>query len=46
MNVKIIIYHDTDILGVYDGIIDAHKWSNYTLFKVENTRIAYALRNN
>lgn len=46
---KIIIYHDSDIAGVYNGIVksfDKHDGNNhYTLYRVYDTRIAYALRN-
>jgi len=42
---EIIIYHDADIVEVYHAIEDSHSYSNYTLYKVENTRIAYAIRN-
>lgn len=46
-NPKIIIYHDADIAGVYNAIVDAFKTSgtNYTLYRVNGTRIAYALKN-
>ncbi len=42
---KIIIYHDTDMKEVYDGIELAFlgNW-DYDLYRVEDTRISYALR--
>lgn len=42
---KIIIYHDADIEEVYQAIVDAIKNEQYYLYRVINTRIAYALRN-
>lgn len=42
---KIIIFHDADILCVNDAILDAFQGSNYTLYRVLGTRIAYALKN-
>lgn len=43
---KLIIWHDSDMPEVYKGIVDAHKESGkkYTLYRVEETRIAYAIR--
>ena len=42
---KIIIYHDTDVEEVYAAIVDAMKNQPYELFRVIDTRIAYALHN-
>lgn len=43
-NAKIIIWHDTDMKDVYDGIKEASKWGyNYDLYRVEDTRISFAL---
>lgn len=43
MNSRIIVFHDADILEVYEGIMDAFKDNkNYTLYRVVGTRIAYA----
>lgn len=46
---KIVIYHDADILDVYEGIVSGSKshverWKTYDLFRVVDTRIAYALK--
>jgi predicted O-methyltransferase YrrM len=42
---KLIVWHDSDIDVVFNGITDAFKDdSNYDLFRVTNTRIAYAVR--
>ena len=42
---KLIIWHDTDINNVYRAIIDAFKGNvEYDLFRVSDTRIAYAVR--
>lgn len=45
---KLIIYHDSDIQAVYKAITAAFKDSpegkNYDLFRVTDTRIAYAVR--
>jgi len=45
---KIIIWHDTDMPEVMDGIINAftdhREEKNYTLTRVEDTRISYAVR--
>jgi hypothetical protein len=47
---KLIVYHDSDIKPVYDGIVDAFKESEigneYQLYRVEDTRILYAERKN
>lgn len=43
---KLIIWHDTDMPEVYRAIIDAFDCNNdYTLYRVEGTRISYAVRN-
>lgn len=46
---KIIIYHDTDIADVFNAIVDSFDKHNgnkhYTLYRVFDTRISYALRN-
>ena len=47
-NPKLIIWHDSDMEPVYNAIIDAfnreRKLKQYDLFRVTDTRIAYALR--
>lgn len=43
-NPKIIIYHDSDIDGVWKGITKHLPNDNYDLYRVTDTRIAYALR--
>lgn len=47
-NAKIIIYHDSDMSEVFSGIqmgFDTHKeGKNYELYRVKDTRIAYAIR--
>lgn len=44
-NAKLIVWHDADIDGVYKAIIDAFQDNgDYDLFRVQDTRIAYALR--
>jgi len=41
---KIIIWHDSDMPPVYDGIVNAFEGNpNYILFRVTDTRIAFAL---
>lgn len=43
---NIIIWHDADITEVYNAIIDAlGNNKDYLLFRVTDTRIAYALKN-
>lgn len=45
-NAKLIVWHDADITDVYNAITDAFKNNNdYSLFRVIDTRIAYAIRN-
>lgn len=41
---KIIIYHDVDVQEVYDAIVDAIDGNEYELYRVIDTRIAYALK--
>jgi predicted O-methyltransferase YrrM len=42
---KLIIFHDSDIDVVYNAIIDAFKGNkHYDLYRVTDTRIAYAVR--
>lgn len=44
-NPKIIIWHDSDMEPVYDAILEAFDGNTkYDLFRVIDTRIAYALR--
>lgn len=46
-NANLIVWHDSDIDDVYRAISDAFKGNNdYELFRVTDTRIAYALRKN
>lgn len=41
----IIIWHDADIPEVYNAIKDSFEWNNdYYLYRVTETRIAYAIR--
>lgn len=44
---RFISFHDSDIEDVYAGIVDAfNQWGkNYTLYRVTDTRILYAIRN-
>lgn len=43
---KLIVFHDADMHDVFNAISDAFSWTNnYKLYKVINTRIAYAIRN-
>lgn len=42
---KIIVWHDSDIQGVYRGILDSFKGrEDYQLFRVADTRMAYAVK--
>lgn len=45
---KLIIWHDADMDEVYTGIVDAfvndQEAKNYSIYRVEGTRIAYAIR--
>ena len=42
---KLIVWHDSDINEVYRGIVDASgDYNNYELYRVFDTRIAYAVR--
>ncbi len=41
---QIVIFHDSDVPQVFRGIEDAFKGTDYTLYRVTDTRIAYALR--
>lgn len=44
-NARIIIWHDSDIPEVYNGIMEAFKnETNYDLYRITDTRIAYAVR--
>lgn len=43
---KIIIYHDADLYEVLSAISDAMIGQPYDLFRITNTRIAYALKQN
>jgi len=44
-NVDLVIWHDADIIPVWNGIQDAVAWiKDYTLYRVPETRIAFALR--
>ena len=41
---NLIIWHDADMQEVHNAIIDSFQWNNnYQLYRVENTRIAYAV---
>lgn len=43
-NPKLIIWHDADMQEVHNAIIDSFMWNGtYILYRVENTRIAYAV---
>lgn len=41
---RLIAYHDTDIEEVFKAINDALNFEKYNLFRVQDTRISYALR--
>lgn len=42
---KLIVWHDSDMLPVYHGIVDAFKGNkDYKLYRVKDTRIAYAVK--
>lgn len=43
-NPKMLIYHDADISGVWEGIKNHLPNDYYELYRVTDTRIAYALR--
>ncbi len=46
-NPKLIIYHDANILEVASGILIGFEFNeDYDLFRVSDTRIAYAVKNN
>lgn len=42
---KVIAFHDADISEVYRAIVDAFENQPYTLYRITDTRIAYAVRN-
>lgn len=45
LNPKLIIWHDSDMEPVYKAILSAFKGvKNYNLFRITDTRIAYAVR--
>lgn len=48
VNPKLVIFHDSDMPEVYDGIIEGFKYSpngdQYQLYRVIDTRICYAVR--
>lgn len=44
LNPKIVIWHDTDMKAVMDGIEAAIAGTDYKLYRVEDTRISYAIR--
>lgn len=41
---RLIIFHDSDMAQVWAGIQDAFAETDYTIFRVTDTRIAYAVR--
>lgn len=41
---KLIVWHDSDIQVVHDAIVNAMKGKSYKLYRVVDTRIAYAVR--
>lgn len=44
-NPKLIIWHDADIIDVWNAINDSFEWNDkYELFRVQGTAIAYAIR--
>lgn len=44
-NPKIIIFHDADIMEVWNAINDSFEWNNdYEVFRVQGTAIAYAIK--
>ncbi|MFI5404915.1 MAG: hypothetical protein ACHQ1D_00230 [Nitrososphaerales archaeon] len=45
LNPMLIIWHDADMSDVYNAIEDSFEWNNnYELYRVEDTRIAYAIK--
>lgn len=42
-NPKIVIFHDSDILGVLNGILNAIDGKPYEIYRVTDTRISYLL---
>jgi hypothetical protein len=43
-NAQLLIYHDTDIQEVLQGIVDALEGTLYKIFRVIDTRISYAFK--
>lgn len=47
-NPKLLVWHDSDIKEVYNGVIDAfsetEEYKNYNIYRVDGTRMLFALR--
>ncbi|MCL5875769.1 MAG: class I SAM-dependent methyltransferase [Candidatus Dependentiae bacterium] len=41
---QLIIYHDTDVPEVLQAVIDSLEGSEYTIYRVTDTRISYAIK--
>jgi len=41
---RLIVYHDTDIKEVLDGVIDGFQGTDYKIFRVVDSRITYAIK--
>lgn len=41
---KLLLYHDTDIVQVYDALKDALQDENYNVFRVSDTRMTFAIK--
>ncbi len=41
---KLIVYHDTDIDEVLQGVIDGLEGTNYKIYRVTDTRVSYAVK--
>jgi hypothetical protein len=41
---KLIIYHDTDIPEVLQGVIDGLEGTEYRIYRVTDTRVSYAIK--
>jgi predicted O-methyltransferase YrrM len=43
-NAQLIVYHDTDISEVLQAIVDALEGSEYTIYRITDTRVSYAIK--
>jgi hypothetical protein len=41
---RLIVYHDTDIKEVFEGVIDGLQGTDYKIFRVADSRITYAIK--